>query len=74
MRDGQDHLKPLAAAGTFRLVITGGIVTRYQVRLEGVLLVDRKKILVHQDATTFVRDIGTTSFDVPQEARRKLGR
>ena len=73
IRDGQDQLQPLAAAGTFRLVITGGIVTRYQVRLEGVLLVDRKKVRVRQDATTFVRDIGTTRFEVPDEARRKLG-
>jgi hypothetical protein len=49
VRDGQDHIKPLCAAGLFKLVIKNGIVTRYTLRLEGILLVDRK-IHVHRES------------------------
>ena len=73
VRDGQDHLKPLAAAGLFRLVMKNGIVARYSLRLEGLLLVDRKKVLVHQESSTQVTNIGTTSVQVADDIRRKLG-
>lgn len=73
VRDGQDHITPLCAAGHFKLQLSRGIVTKYSVRLEGVLLVDRKKIHVHQAATTVVTRIGSTTFVIPDEAYRKLG-
>ena len=73
VRDGQDHLKPLLAAGVFRLVLKNGLVARYNLRLEGILLVDRKKIHVHQESSTHVTNIGTTLVQVPDDARRKLG-
>ena len=73
VRDGQDHLTPLAAAGLFRLVIKNGIVSRYSLRLEGLILVDRKKVLVHQESSTQLTNIGTTSVQVADDIRRKLG-
>jgi hypothetical protein len=74
VRDGQDQLKPLCAAGVFTLQIRNGFVTRYTMRLEGVLQVDGKKVLVHQVSDTSVNNVGTTTFYLPDEARRKLGR
>jgi hypothetical protein len=73
VRPGQDHLKPLRAAGVFRLLIQDGIVTRYDLRLEGILLVDRKTIHVCQESSTVISHIGATTVEVPDEARRKLG-
>jgi hypothetical protein len=74
VRDGQqDQIEPLCAAGTFKLQIANGIVTKYIVRLEGIVLVDKKKILVHQTASTTVTAIGKSNFEVPDEVRRKLG-
>jgi hypothetical protein len=74
VRDGQDHIKPLAAAGLFRLVIKNGVVTRYNLRLEGILLVDRKKIHVHQESSTHVVNIGATAVQVSDDIRQKLER
>lgn len=72
VRDGQEELKPLAAAGVFRLHLQGGMVVRYQVRLEGILMVGRRRVAVHQLTSTFVRNVGTTAVALPHEARQKL--
>jgi hypothetical protein len=74
VRDGQeDQVQPLCAAGTFKLQIANGIVTKYIVRLEGIVLVDKKKVRVHQTSSTTVTNIGKSDFEVPDEVRRKLG-
>lgn len=73
IRDGQEQIQPIAAAGVFKLFMQHGLVTRYQLRLEGLLVVERKKVLVRQSSDTRIRSIGATSVDVPDEARRKLG-
>lgn len=72
VHDGQEHIQPLAAAGVFKLFIQGGIVTRYLLRLEGILLVDRKRVTVRQASSTSIRGIGATVVEIPDEARRKL--
>lgn len=72
VRDNQDHIKPLAAAGIFKLLVKDGLVTKYIVRLEGLIQVGRKKILVRQTSTTVLSDIGTTKLDLPEAAVRKL--
>jgi hypothetical protein len=73
VHDGQHEITPLQANGTFKLWIRGGIVTRYQLQLDGVLAVGRKQIRVRQNSDTTLTDVGTTQFEVPSEARRKLG-
>lgn len=73
IRDGQNHIQTVAAAGAFRLFMQHGIVTRYHLRLEGVLLVDRKRVRVRQSSDTQIRSIGATTLEIPDEARRKLG-
>lgn len=74
VRDGQEHIAPLCAAGTFKLFLNNGLVTRYLLRLEGFLAVERKRVHVRQASNTILRDIGVTRFSVPEEAQRKLGR
>ena len=76
VRDGQKDITPLRAAGTFKLWLRDGLVAKYQVRLEGVLSVDtpngRRQVEVHQTTDTIVKDVGTTTVDVPAQARVKL--
>lgn len=72
VRDGQEHIQPLSAAGTFQLQIRNGVVVRYRLQLEGTMLVDRRKVHVNQASTTQIADIGKTALDVPAEVRRKL--
>ncbi len=77
VRDGQAYVTPLQAAGVFKLWIREGLVTKFQVRLEGILDVHlpngRRRIRVNQVSDTVVREVGTTQFDVPEQAREKLG-
>lgn len=74
---GQKDLLPLAASGTFRLWLKDGALTKYEVKLQGRLAVStggsRREVDVRQTATTVVRDVGTTTFEVPEAAKKKLG-
>jgi len=78
VRDGQTEITPLQAAGTFTLWIRDGLVTRYQVKLQGVLAIKTglgtRQIAVTQNTSTQISDIGTTSVEVPFEVMAKLGR
>jgi hypothetical protein len=77
VRDGQKYIEPISASGTFKLWLRNGIVAKYQVTLEGWLNIHvqsgRRKVEVHQVTDTVLKDVGTTSFDVPDQARAKLG-
>ena len=54
---GQDAIEPVTAAGVFELIIRGGLVTRYRLRLEGVLLIGRKRVTVRQTSDTVIKDV-----------------
>jgi hypothetical protein len=77
VHDGQTEITPLRATGTFKLWIRGGTVTRYQLTLEGTLAIEtpvgRREINVHQKMDTAINAVGITKFEVPEEAKRKLG-
>jgi hypothetical protein len=76
VHDGQKEITPVRAAGTFKLWLRNGIVAKYQLRLEGVLEIETPKgsrqIEVHQSAVTIVKDVSTTTFEVPEQARQQL--
>jgi hypothetical protein len=77
VHDGQVSITPLRASGTFKLWLRNDIVVKYQVRLEGVLNIHlparSREVTVHQVTDTVLKDIGTTTFEVPPQARAKLG-
>lgn len=75
---GQNEITPLKASGTFRLWVKDGVLQKYETKLEGTLAIEtaakaRHEITVRQRSTTTVKDIGTTKFEVPDEAKKKLG-
>jgi hypothetical protein len=72
VREGQEQIQPVRAAGAFKLVVKNGSVTRYQLRLEGILVVDRRKVLVHQESSTELTQVGTTRVGLTDDLRRKL--
>lgn len=73
---GQKEITPLLASGTFRFWVQDGVLTRYEVKLNGRLAVitngSRREVEVHQTATTDLRNLATTTFDLPDEAKKKL--
>lgn len=72
VHDGHEYIKPVVAAGRFKLWLHDGAVTKYVIELAGIVLVDRKTVYVRQKATTVLKDIGATAFDLPLEAQRRL--
>ena len=78
VRDGQESITPVRASGTFKLWLRDGMVVKYQVQLEGTLLVrvssQSREVTVHQSTETVLKDVGTTRVEVPADARAKLAR
>lgn len=74
---GQNELTPLKAAGTFRLWVRDGALVKYELKLTGTLAVEtpnaRREVEVHQKSTTELKAVGTTTFVVPEDARKRLG-
>lgn len=73
VHDGHEYIKPLVAAGTFKLWLKDGRVAKYRLELAGVVKVKRKQILVQQRMSTILENVGSTAFEIPAEVRRKLG-
>ena len=75
VRADQSDVEPIASAGEFKLWIKNGVVTKYQLRLEGVVAVEqRTNITVHVNSTTSLKDIGSTKVEVTDAVRAKLAR
>lgn len=76
VRDGQETITPVRAAGSFKLWRRGDMIVKYQVALTGTLTVHlptgRRTLDVSQVSDTIVKDIGTTTFVVPDDARIRL--
>jgi hypothetical protein len=70
--DEQADVSPLSAAGEFKLWVSNGRVVKYQLKLEGVLAINHRKVAAHVNATTVLHDIGSTHLLVPNEVRAKL--
>jgi hypothetical protein len=74
---GQNEITALRANGTFQLWLKDGALLRYEVRLAGTIAVGvgptRWEISLHQTVVTELKGLETTTFDVPEEAKRKLG-
>lgn len=72
VHDGHEYITPVVAGGRFRIWLRGDAVEKYIVELAGIVVVNRKPIYVRQKSTTVLKDIGTTDFVVPADARRRL--
>jgi hypothetical protein len=72
--DGQEQLRPVVAAGRFKVWLAEGNVEKYQLELVGVLLVEGQECLVQQTSTTVLADIGRTSLAIPAPVRQTLER
>ena len=73
VRAEQKEVEPLATSGSFKLWLKNGALIKYQLNLEGVVMVGRwKKMEVRVNSTTTLKDAGITHVTVPDEAHEKL--
>lgn len=72
VHDGHEYIRPVTAGGRFKLWLTPQRVEKFSVDLAGVVLVGRRAIYVRQTSTTEIKAVGSTTVNVPAEARRRL--
>jgi hypothetical protein len=73
VREGEADVEVLQSAGSFRIWLNRGVVIKYQLKLEGHLLVGgRRKMHTQLRTTTLLKDVGATRVHVPDEAQEKL--
>jgi hypothetical protein len=70
--DGVPRVTPISAAGVFKMSFRDGKLAKFTVRLEGVVSVDRRRVIVHQISTTEITHVGTTQVLLSDDARRKV--
>ena len=74
VHDGHEYIKPVIAAGRYKLWLRGGAIAKYTIELAGIVVVERRPVHVRQKSTTVLKDVGTTTFEMPADARRRLAR
>lgn len=72
VHEGHEYIRPVIATGRFKLWLREDCVQQYTVELAGVVVVSRKAVYVRQKSTTRFANVGTTRFDVPADAWRRL--
>lgn len=73
-RSAAPGVEPLAARGTFKVWLRNNTVAKYQIVLEGDLLIDRRRVHVQETSWTTISAVGGTNFDLPADATSRLGR
>jgi hypothetical protein len=73
VRPELQDVEPRHAAGEFKLWIKNGVVIKYQLKLKGVVaLPGWDNVPVQVNMATTLKDIGTTTVNVPDSAQAKL--
>jgi hypothetical protein len=72
---GSNDTPPEGATGTFRLWISDGIVTKYEVKVSAKTGPGGKAVSggFSETITVEFKNVGSTTFDVPDAAKRRLG-
>ncbi|MGA2657766.1 MAG: hypothetical protein ABSH34_09625 [Verrucomicrobiota bacterium] len=60
------------AKGSIRLSIKDGLVSKYELRLQGTMTINGEDRDINRTMTIEVRDVGKTKLEVPEEAKNKL--
>ena len=66
VHDGHEDIRPLVATGTFKLWSKDAVVVKYFVKLAGIVAFNKKQILVRQESSTVVKNIGTTAVEIAE--------
>jgi hypothetical protein len=72
VHDGHEYITPVIAGGRYKLWLHEGAIAKYTIELAGIVVVERRPVHVRQKSTTVLKDVGTTTFEMPADARRRL--
>jgi len=69
---GQTPPPPVGAKATVKFWIKDGALVKYEYNVQGKVTFRDQEREVNRTTTVELKDVGTTKFDVPEEAKKKL--
>jgi len=69
---GQAPPPPVGAKATVKFWLKDGALVKYEYNVQGKITVREQEREVNRTTTVELKDVGTTKFDVPEEAKKKL--
>ena len=61
------------AKGSVKFWLKDGALIKYQYKVKGLMDWDGNQIDVDRDTTVEIKDVGSTTIEVPEQAKAKLG-
>lgn len=71
-RDGGEAPSPTDAKGSVKFWIKDGVLTKYETTLAGKMTFNDNEMKLDRTATTEIKAVGTSTVDVPEEAKKKI--
>ncbi len=71
-RSGGNAPAPTNPKGAVKFWIKDGVLSKYEVHLEGTITFNGNEVNTDRTTTTEIKDIGSTKLEVPEEAKGKL--
>ena len=71
-RRGGNPPEVSGAKGSVRIVLTDGLVSKFELRLQGTMTINGEDRDINRTVTVEVRDVGKTRLEVPAAAKEKL--
>ncbi len=71
-RRGGNAPEPSNAKGSVRISLKDGLVSKYELRLQGTMSFNGEDRDVERTTTIEIREVGKTKLEVPEEAKKKL--
>lgn len=71
-RDGSEAPAPTDAKGSVKFWLKDGVLAKMETHVSGKLSINGNEMTIDRTSTTEIKDVGTTTLDVPEEAKKKL--
>lgn len=71
-RDGSEAPAPTDAKGSVKFWLKDGALSKMETHVSGKLSFNGNEMTIDRKSTTEIKDVGTTTLDVPEDARKKL--
>ena len=71
-REGQEPPKISGPKGSMKFWIQDGVVTKYEVNVQGKVTAGDREFDVNRATTVEIKDVGSTKLEVPAEAKAKM--
>lgn len=71
-RDGSEAPAPTEAKGSVKFWMKDGALAKMETHVSGKLSVNGNEMKIDRTSTTEIKDVGTTTLEVPEEVKKKL--